>query len=262
MDYEALKDFAARVQEITMCITDAREKAIFEKAVSAVNPADVARFQNDWRTKIERKMYKDKDGVCRAPLAWEFGGSYCAPFKYADIAFWLWWRARWIVELDLDRTALKKILDIGVGPGHFCALANVFGHTTVGIDIKDPFYADMCNVLRVDRREEPVYARQAMADLGMAFDLVTIMWQSFDIHTAPKDSTRLYWQIADWEFLLRDLACNQLVEQGRIFIRLNPQVIDGIDVYDHALIAWCADKGARVTSDTGEIDFMDISALR
>jgi hypothetical protein len=77
------------------------------------------------------------------------------------------------------------------GPGGtFLAIAEALGHKAIGIDIEEPFYADLCSILAVDRRVCPVRPQQSLPDLSTRFDLVTIILQKFDHLATHPDGSR------------------------------------------------------------------------
>jgi len=240
--YKVLETLDARAQEIEVLINSEQEKTIYSKVIDSIDRKSFSVFQQGYKDDLENF---DPEGM----------------FKYCDLPYWFRSNLRRVINLDLQNSKQLKILDIGIGPGHFAAICNSYGHQTMGIDLDIPFYNDLCKVLGVDRRIQRVDAGVLLPSFGVKFDLVTIMWQSFDIKKFHQDGTRTYWDNEDWFFLFNDFCQNHLEPGGAIFVELNQQKYNQ-DTYlgfDKNLMFACKDLGADVNTELGTIFFRQTS---
>jgi SAM-dependent methyltransferase len=214
--------------------------AIYWRVIDRVDRAKIAQIREKYRDHAD-----DFDLV---------GG-----FKYLDVPYWLADKVRTAVALGLADGPPRTILDIGMGAGHFAAACQALGHTVVGTDIAVPLYDDICQALGVDRRIAPTRHRQPLPDLGLKFDLITIIGQIFHIVRHLRNGERLHWSTDDWAFFLRDLILNHVTYPGDLYLHLNPnRYPDGLRL-DTDLLGWCERHGAIVDFAAGKIWFNDVA---
>lgn len=121
--------------------------------------------------------------------------------------------------LRLNKGSGRNILDIGTGKGIFPFLCNRYGHKVTGMDLGDiPRYNDFIEYLGVERKIWEVKAFEPLPDLGRRFDLVTAVLVCFNNH-----KTDNLWGVKEWDYFLRDLAKNQLTNDGWVFLLLNAE---------------------------------------
>jgi hypothetical protein len=220
-----------------MLLRKPRQLALYDKVVATIDPACVAAFQERHRARLEQ---------FRRPNARE---------KYADIPFWLAKKSELVIRLGLDLPPRRRILDIGPGCGHFLALCNALGHACLGVDVAEPFYAELCDLLGVERLVSPVLRQQRLPDFGRRFDLVTVVSQKFDHLARHPDGSRTYWQLGDWTFFLQDVMDNQLAPGATFYLKLNKEGSQGDRSFNRALLAWCRAHDGAVDESTGIIEF-------
>lgn len=173
--------------------------------------------------------------------------------KYLDIRYWIEHNLHRYFTLGLHHSGPLNILDIGTGCGYFPYICNYFGHQAIGIDLDEvAMYREITEFLKIDRRIFRVNAYEKLSDFGKKFHLVTAFQICFNNH-----DTSSIWGINEWDFFLKDLAKNQLFENGRVFLSLNAEKNDVY--YTPELAVFFRSKGASV--DLEEIHFGDRSAL-
>lgn len=166
------------------------------------------------------------------------------PVKYADIPYWAYRNVLLAQWLELDESDPIDILDIGMGPGNFAMVANSMGHRTIGTDVTDPWYGELCALAGVERIIAPVQRRVPYRPVDRRFDLITIMLPVFHRQMIP--GGRTYWSTEDWRYLLHSLVENMLKEGGRIFILMPlDKRNDGSLAYSPVL-PWAESLGARL----------------
>jgi hypothetical protein len=236
-DSRPLAEFNERAQQVrNMLGRKLRLLAVYDRVIATIDPVRVAVFQERQRPRLEHFD----------PIARE---------KYADIPFWLAKKTHLAIRLELDRPPSRRILDIGTGAGHFLAICNALGHESLGIDVEEPFYAELCDLLGVSRRVSPVLRREPLPDFGWRFDLVTVVAQKFDHLETHTDGSRTYWQPGDWAFFLQDVTDNQLAPGAGFYLKLNKERADGEHVFNRAVLDWCRARGGVVEDSTGNIEF-------
>jgi hypothetical protein len=214
---EPLADFETRCASIRASLTG-RHLAIYDETIKRVSPEAVLRFQTSHRERLANFPPESLE-------------------KYGDIPRFIADQTRTAVLFDLDQRQGLHILDIGSGGGFFLAIAETLGHKAIGIDIDEPFYADLCSVMGVDRRVYPVKPQQRLPNFGTRFNLITITLQKFDHLATHPDGSRDYWSIDDWSFFLSDLKVRQAKDDGTIYLELNTEKQKGIETYNPHLIA-------------------------
>ena len=159
--------------------------------------------------------------------------------KYLDLNRWIEINIRRIGELELDLTRPKRILDLGCGAGYFLYIAQLLGHSGVGLDIDLlPMFREITSLLGVQRVVQRIEAFRPLPDLGKKFDLITAFMICFNNHKMPG-----LWKVPEWEFFLDDLA-KHVTSRGRIWLELN-QEYDGT-FYTPELKEFFQKRGAKI----------------
>jgi len=136
--------------------------------------------------------------------------------KYLDLDRWIDINIRRIREIELDLARRKRILDLGCGAGYFLYIAQLLGHSGLGLDVDYvPMFADITRLLGVRRVIQRIQAFEPLPDLGAKFNLVTAFMICFNNHKQTS-----LWGVAEWEFFLDDLA-RHLAPRGRVWLELN-----------------------------------------
>ncbi len=243
MMFFPLTDFQVRAGEMRLTLPKGDAQEIYDLTIDTIDRSRVRAMQDKYRDHL---IEFDPNGI----------------YKYADLPYWVARNVELARRLKLDMAPPLRILDIGMGAGHFAAVAQALGHRVVGTDIPVPLYDDIALALDLDRRIAPVVARQPYPPLDGPFDRIMIIWQVFDYIRSYPDGSRDYWPVADWEFLLRDLAVNHALPEGIIHLELNCHY-QGSDVfYDQDLLGFCVKHGGDVSqSDLGIVD-LPVAGLR
>jgi len=159
--------------------------------------------------------------------------------KYLDLDRWIGISIRRIREIELDLARRKRILDLGCGAGYFLYIAQLLGHSGLGLDVDSvPMFSDITRLLGVRRVIQRIRAFDPLPVLGAKFDLVTAFMICFNNHK----QTNL-WGVAEWEFFLDNLA-RHLAPRGRVWLELNCEY-DGT-FYTPELKAFFQRRGARI----------------
>jgi hypothetical protein len=202
---QPLAPLDGRAAEIGATIGDARQRDLFERVLARVPPSAHRALQEKYREAISTS---DPGFI----------------YKYLDIAFWAKDKVAKVFAMGLADRADLRILDLGVGAGHFLAVCQVLGHPGVGLDVEVPLYIDLCELMRVDRRTCRINPREALPDLGR-FDLVTAFQIKFDALGTDREGRYFYWTLDDWAFLLEDVSRNVMKYPGVLRLELNSRVI-------------------------------------
>lgn len=207
---------------------NAKRIEIFDRACASINRESFAELQQRYRDQLQ-----DFHPV--------------GPFKYFDVAFWLWARTDLALKLGIDEGPRRRILDLGTGAGHFPLICNTYGHEVVGLDVQLDVYDDLCAVLGVNRLVERIDPRKPLSDIGQ-FDLVTALWISFD---SPR--SYVFWNLEDWKFFFDDL--NKHLKPGaEIYLEPNRHLIKpGVAAYDKELFEVLSRGGAEITVSYGAV---------
>ena len=159
--------------------------------------------------------------------------------KYLDLDRWISINIRRIREIELDLARRRHILDLGCGAGYFLYIAQLLGHSGIGLDVDFvPMFSDVTRLLGVRRVIQRIRAFDPLPELGAKFDLVTAFMICFNNHK----QTNL-WGVAEWEFFLDNLA-RHLAPRGRVWLELNCEY-DGT-FYTPELKAFFQRRGARI----------------
>jgi SAM-dependent methyltransferase len=159
--------------------------------------------------------------------------------KYLDLDRWIGVNIRRIRHLELDLTRPKRILDLGCGAGYFLHIAQLLGHSGVGLDMdRLPMFREITRLLDVRRVVQQIEPFRPLPNFGQKFDLITAFMICFNDHKMPG-----LWSVPQWEFFLNDLA-KHLKPRGRVWLELN-QEYDGT-FYTPELKKFFEKRGAKV----------------
>jgi len=159
--------------------------------------------------------------------------------KYLDLDRWIGVNIRRIRQLELDVARPKRILDLGCGAGYFLHIAQLLGHSGVGLDMdRLAMFREITRLLGVRRVVEQIQAFRPLPNFGQKFDVITAFMICFNNHKMPG-----LWGVPEWEFFLDDLA-KHLTRRGRVWLELN-QEYDGT-FYTPALKRFFEKRGAKV----------------
>ena len=159
--------------------------------------------------------------------------------KYLDLERWIEINIRRIRELELDLSRPKRILDLGCGAGYFLYIAQLLGHSGLGLDLdRLPMFREITQLLRVHRIVQRIEPFRPLPDLGRKFDLVTAFMVCFNEHKMPG-----LWKVPEWEFFLDDLA-KHLTTRGRVWLELNQEYDETF--YTPELKKFFQKRGARI----------------
>ena len=141
--------------------------------------------------------------------------------KYLDLDRWIGINVRRIRQIELDLARPKRILDLGCGAGYFLYIAQLMGHSGLGLDMdRLSMFREVTRLLGVRRIVQRIEAFRPLPDFGQKFDLITAFMICFNNHKMPD-----LWKAPQWEFFLDDLA-KHLTPRGRVWLELN-QEYDG-----------------------------------
>jgi SAM-dependent methyltransferase len=138
--------------------------------------------------------------------------------KYLDLDRWIGVNIRRIRQLELDLARPKQILDLGCGAGYFLYIAQLLGHSGVGLDMdRLPMFREITRLIGVRRVVQRIQAFCPLPNLGQKFDVITAFMICFNNHKMPG-----LWGVPEWEFFLDDLA-KHLKPRGRVWLELNQE---------------------------------------
>ena len=159
--------------------------------------------------------------------------------KYLDLDRWIGVNIRRIRQLELDVARPKRILDLGCGAGYFLYIAQLLGHSGVGLDIdRVAMFREITHLLGVRRVVQQIQAFHPLPNFGQKFDVITAFMICFNNHKMPE-----LWGVPEWEFFLNDLA-KHLTRRGRVWLELN-QEYDGT-FYTAELKEFFEKRGAKI----------------
>jgi SAM-dependent methyltransferase len=159
--------------------------------------------------------------------------------KYLDLDRWIGVNIRRIRQIELDVARPKRILDLGCGAGYFLYIAQLLGHSGVGLDIdRVAMFREITHLLGVRRVVQQIQAFHPLPNFGQKFDVITAFMICFNNHKMPE-----LWGVPEWEFFLNDLA-KHLTRRGRVWLELN-QEYDGT-FYTPELKEFFEKRGAKI----------------
>jgi SAM-dependent methyltransferase len=159
--------------------------------------------------------------------------------KYLDLDRWIGVNIRRIRQLELDVARPKRILDLGCGAGYFLYIAQLLGHSGVGLDMdRLPMFREITQLLGVQRVVQRIEAFHSLPNFGRKFDLITAFMICFNNHKMPG-----LWGVSEWEFFLDDLA-KHLKPGGRVWLELNQEYDETF--YTPQLKEFFQKRGAKI----------------
>jgi SAM-dependent methyltransferase len=159
--------------------------------------------------------------------------------KYLDLNRWIGVNIRRIHQLELDLSQPKQILDLGCGAGYFLYIAQLLGHSGLGLDMdRLPMFREITRLLGVRRVVQRIQAFRPLPSFGQKFDVITAFMVCFNDHKMPG-----LWGVQEWDFFLDDLA-KHLKPRGRVWLELN-QEYDGT-FYTRELKEFFRKRGAKI----------------
>jgi len=159
--------------------------------------------------------------------------------KYLDLDRWIGVNIRRIHQLELDVARPKQILDLGCGAGYFLYIAQLLGHSGVGLDMdRLPMFREITRLLGVRRVVQRIQALRPLPNFGQKFDVITAFMICFNNHKMPG-----LWGIPEWKFFLNDLA-KYLKPRGRVWLELNQEYDETF--YTPELKEFFQKRGAKI----------------
>ena len=159
--------------------------------------------------------------------------------KYLDLDRWIGVNLRRIHQLELDVARPKRILDLGCGAGYFLYIAQLLGHSGVGLDMdRLPMFREITRLLGVRRVVKQIQAFHPLPSFGQKFDLITAFMVCFNNHKMPG-----LWGVPEWEFFLNNLA-KHLKPRGRVWLELNQEYDETF--YTPQLKEFFKKRGAKI----------------
>ena len=159
--------------------------------------------------------------------------------KYLDLDRWIGVNIRRIRQLELDLVRPKQILDLGCGAGYFLYIAQLLGHSGVGLDMdRLPMFREITRLLGVRRVVQRIQALRPLPNFGQKFDVITAFMICFNNHKMPG-----LWGIPEWKFFLNDLA-KYLKPRGRVWLELNQEYDETF--YTPELKEFFQKRGAKI----------------
>src|SRR5713226_6147184 len=116
-------------------------------------------YRRAWR-RAQRSIFRLPLGPLQAGIDQErlreiqqrYAGSPAGYAKYANIDPWLRLNRERVQDLNLHRSAPKRVLDLGCGGGFFLFILKRLGHSVLGLDVDQvPLYTELLNILDVPR---------------------------------------------------------------------------------------------------------------
>src|SRR6266513_15257 len=107
--------------------------------------------------------------------------------KYADIQPWLRLNRERVQDLNLHRSAPKRVLDLGCGGGFFLFIAKNLGHSVLGLDIEHvALFTELLELFGVPRVIWRISAFEPLPNLGQKFDWITAFSTNFYLYHPAK----------------------------------------------------------------------------
>src|SRR5205085_6939934 len=166
-------------------------------------------YRRGWR-RAQRSIFPMQLKPMLAQIDWgrareiqqRYANSTAGYAKYADIEPWLRLNRERVQDLNLHRSAPKRVLDLGCGGGFFLFILKNLGHSVVGVDVERvALFTELVDLFGVPRVVCRISAFEALPDLGQVFDWITAFSVNFNLYHPSKAR----WGTAEWDYFLRDL---------------------------------------------------------
>ena len=159
--------------------------------------------------------------------------------NYLDLDRWIGVNIRRIRQLELDVARPKQILDLGCGAGYFLYIAQLLGHSGIGLDMdRLSMFREITQLLGVRRVVQRIDAFRPLPNFSQKFDVITAFMICFNNHKMPA-----LWGVPEWEFFLDDLA-KHLKPRGRVWLELNQEYDETF--YTPQLKEFFKKRGAKI----------------
>lgn len=196
-----LLDFDTRAHQARARLKDDRSRAIYDRAIAALDRSSILRMQDVFRAATER-------------------GEVLSGFKYFDLPHVLSKHLNYLTDLDLDQSGPLRILDIGAAGGHFMFMARLFGHEVTAADVSVKTFDEIARVY-----EMPIHHHRATVESPVAlegpFDIISLTGIALS-QKQVGDTTRP-WTIEEWTAFLSRLI-DRLALPGRIYLIFNSRL--------------------------------------
>ena len=146
----------------------------------------------------------------------------------------------------LDSTPSGRMLDLGTGPGYFPFVCKQYGHDAIGVDIEEPLFARLADIIETDRFVWPVTPQLAAPPFEGRFNTVTAFQVAFDNIVNRTDPAP--WSTADWRLFFCNLIDRFVAEDGRIFMTGVRACTPSTAYYDEELVAFLKSINAKVVN--------------
>jgi len=161
-------------------------------------------------------------------------------YKYFDKRQWLRAKAMRAVELRLERSNRRRVLDLGCGPRYFLYVCRWLGHDVHGLDLDATgFYNAIIELLDLRRTTFRIEPNRPLPTLEQRFDVISAHQICFNGHKSAE-----LWGAREWDFFLDDLKANHLAPGGVIALEFNPE--PGVGFYSDAVAQVFAAHRARI----------------
>ena len=118
---------------------------------------DPLTYRRGWR-RAQRSIFRVPLKPMLAQIDWDrareiqqrYANSTAGYAKYADIEPWLRLNRERVQDLNLHRSAPKRVLDLGCGGGFFLFILKNLGHSVMGLDIdRVPLFGELLELFGV-----------------------------------------------------------------------------------------------------------------
>lgn len=142
------------------------------------------------------------------------------------------------------------ILDLGTGAGYFPLLCRLRGHRIHTTDLPEhAFYAEMVDLLGVERFGYRTERFEPMPSWGRRYDLITAFLVVFNNHCVEN-----LWGPDEWRFFIEDLRTTHAKPGATLVLRLNrdPPGPEG-RFYTPELLDYFKSQGAEISGTMREV---------
>ena len=139
-------------------------------------------YYRGWR-RVQRSMFRvslapmleNIDRERAREIQQQYANSTAGYAKYANIEPWLRLNRERVQDLNLHRSAPKRVLDLGCGGGFFLFILKRLGHTVLGLDVAQvSLFTELLELFSVPRVVWRINAFEPLPDLGQKFDWIYV----------------------------------------------------------------------------------------